>query len=88
MKKKTNAFKVIAVVVGIALALFLLLFILGLPWTLMYLHMDLRPDPAKPSITHAEFPFTLVYTIDGKKVTYKDVVIGEYTGIGMIWDKV
>lgn len=40
------------------------------------------PDPLEPSIKHAEFPFELVYKINGKRKTIKDILICEYDGIG------
>ena len=39
-----------------------------------------RPDPPTPEITSAEFPFKLVYTIDGEEVIYEDVITCTYDG--------
>jgi hypothetical protein len=36
-----------------------------------------------PKITHGEFPFHLVYEVDGKQYTINDTIICDYAGIGM-----
>ncbi|WRS28606.1 hypothetical protein U6B65_05615 [Oscillospiraceae bacterium MB08-C2-2] len=41
------------------------------------------PDPPSPKITYGEFPFHLVYEIDGMQVIVEDSLICEYNGIGM-----
>ena len=40
------------------------------------------PNPPKPEITYAEFPFEIVYEIHGETVTVQDVYVCEYVGIG------
>lgn len=42
------------------------------------------PAPDVPTITYAEFPFTLVYELDGEEITVNDTVICEYAG--NVWD--
>ena len=37
----------------------------------------LYPNPQKPEITFAEFPFEIVYEIDGETVTLKDTYVCE-----------
>ena len=39
------------------------------------------PDPPKPKITYGEFPFTLVYEINGEEKVIEDILICEYDGI-------
>jgi len=51
------------------------------PFTYLYMSMENRPDPPLPEITSAEFPFKLVYIIDGEEVVYEDVITCTYNGI-------
>lgn len=37
------------------------------------------PDPEKPAVTYGEFPFTIVYEIDGEIKTIKDSYVCKYT---------
>ena len=39
------------------------------------------PNPAKPSVTYGEFPFEIVYELDGQIMTINDVYVCEYDGI-------
>ena len=41
------------------------------------------PNPLKPEITYAEFPFALEYEVDGKHYKYEDVFICEYKGCAL-----
>jgi len=50
-------------------------------YTILLLSMCSRPDPFVPEITSAEFPFKIVYTVDGEEFVYEDVITCEYTGI-------
>jgi len=50
-------------------------------YTILLLSMCSRPDPPVPEITSAEFPFKIVYTVDGEEFVYEDVITCEYTGI-------
>ena len=50
------------------------------PFTILHLSMACRPDPPTPEITTAEFPFKLVYIIDGEEVVYEDVITCTYDG--------
>lgn len=42
-----------------------------------------EPNPAEPAIKYAEFPFEVIYEIDGEIFTVKDIYICKYDGIGM-----
>jgi hypothetical protein len=53
------------------------------PWLTIYLGLSALPNPAKPEITHAEFPFTLTFSINGEQKIIKDVLICDYDGIGI-----
>jgi len=39
------------------------------------------PNPPKPEITYGEFPFTLVYEINGEEKVVEDTLICEYDGV-------
>ena len=55
-----------------------------LPWVIMQAQAWILPGPGRPRITHGEFPFRLVYTVDGKKFIVEDVYIAEFAGF--YWD--
>ena len=42
------------------------------------------PNPPKPNITYGEFPFSLVYELNGEEKVVEDTLIGEYDGITRI----
>ena len=42
----------------------------------------LTPNPPKPEITYEEFPFELVYEINGEKITVNDTYVCEFDGFG------
>ena len=42
----------------------------------------LGPDPDKPEVTYGEFPFTLIYEIDGETITIEDTLVIRYKGVG------
>jgi hypothetical protein len=45
--------------------------------------ISLLPNPSKPEITHGEFPFRLVYLVNGETKVIEDTLICDYDGIGM-----
>ena len=44
------------------------------------------PRPPKPKIRYGEFPFTLVYELNGKEIVIEDVLICKYDGVGYVGD--
>lgn len=40
----------------------------------------------KPTVTHGEFPFKLVYRVDNEIITVEDTYICEYRGTGWNWN--
>jgi len=56
--------------------------VFNLPWLLLYVGINSLPNPPQPSITYGEFPFKLVYEIDGKQRVIEDTLICEYDGLG------
>lgn len=53
------------------------------PWFVIFIGTMSQPDPPKPKITYGEFPFKLVYDIDGKRKVIEDTLICEFDGVGM-----
>ena len=53
------------------------------PWIAIDLHMRLSPDPPMPEITYGEFPFRLVYELNGEQIVIEDIIICEFDGFGM-----
>ena len=76
-----KAVQPIIIFVGVALAGILVF--LSLPWFIIYMQYASMPDPPKPLITQGEFPFKLVYEINGEQKVVEDTVICKYDGIGM-----
>lgn len=42
--------------------------------------------PSKPTITHGEFPFELIYEYNGKEITIRDIIICDYNGVSFALD--
>ena len=42
----------------------------------------MEEDPPKPQITYGEFPFTLVYEMNGETIMVEDSLVIEYKGVG------
>ncbi|MBQ1271264.1 MAG: hypothetical protein IIY11_06355 [Clostridia bacterium] len=85
MKEKKNG------TVGYTIALLFFTFI-AFPWIILFFGMLFEEidnsmtllfseSPAKPEIRYGEFPFTLVYEIEGKEKVIEDVIVCEYNGI-------
>ncbi|QHI73490.1 immunoglobulin-like domain-containing protein [Aminipila terrae] len=75
--------KIITVIALIALSILLgILSLTVLPWATLFIGLQLAPAPPTPKITHGEFPFHLVYEIDGKQYTIDDTIICDYVGTG------
>jgi len=60
-----------------------IIFILNLPWALIYLDMYAAPNPSKPEIIYAEFPFKLEYELAGELFVVEDTLICEFDGFGV-----
>ena len=55
--------------------------ILALFFGTLYFNIKRLPEPPKPEITYGEFPFRLVYEINGEQKVVEDTLICEYDGI-------
>lgn len=72
--------------------LFFKIFIIGgivaimivcIPWIALKLGLVFSKEPAKPAETHGEFPYKLVYEINGKQYVSEGKFICEYGGISL-----
>ena len=68
---------------SLLIILILYVLVLVLPFVLIDLHSLFLPNPPKPVITYGEFPFKLVYEINGEQKVIEDTVICKYDGIGI-----
>ena len=80
---KKRIFVIGLIVFGILLQIAVILFVVTLPWSVLLLGLILSPNPPKPELTYGEFPFELVYEIDGETVTVNDVYVCKFDGFGM-----
>jgi len=55
----------------------------ALPWIAIGVGLYRSPDPPMPEITYGEFPFRLVYELNGEIIVVEDVIICKFDGIGM-----
>jgi len=73
-------FKYIFAVLGAAIGIILIKFIL--PWLGILVNFILMPNSPKPDIKYGEFDFTLQYEINGEIKTIEDTAICEFDGFG------
>lgn len=79
---RIRAFSVAIIIVLIAIVSIIVFFTVW-PWVSISLGISLLPNPPKPEIIYGEFPFRLVYEINGERKVIEDTLICEYDGIGM-----
>ena len=85
--KKSKAWKILIIVLLVIAVILspVILLVLGLlGWASISIIGTwlFTPNPAKPEVTYGEFPFVIVYEIDGEVVTVSDVYVCQYDGIG------
>jgi hypothetical protein len=73
--------KVFLIILGSIIALLFSIFVL--PWLTYYVSFLFLPSPPKPEIRYGEFPFRLVYELNGEQIIVEDTVICEFDGIGV-----
>ena len=84
INRKSKSFVVIPIVAIIILSPVIVIFSLNIfAWSSIFIGNLLSSNPPKPEITYAEFPFEIVYELEGETVTVNDVYVCEYDGIGM-----
>lgn len=78
--KKAPIKKVVTIII-ILIAAFIGIYLLPfIYFVLVVLYSMFIDIPAKPEITHGEFPFELVYEYKGEEITIKDTIVCEYDG--------
>jgi hypothetical protein len=82
MKKKKIFLIVIAIVLVVTLVVVSPLLFLGGS----ILGEMLFDRPSKPTVTHGEFPFELVYEYNGEQFTINETIVCEYEGISFAID--
>ena len=80
MTKKKKRWIIIGAIFSSMFLTVILLLILGFPWTLMYIGYQFEEEPPQPVVSYAEFPFELVYEIDGERIEIKDTLVIEHKG--------
>lgn len=73
---------VLVVIIALSPVTYLLLGLLGWGAASIIGIWLFTPNPPTPEITYGEFPFEIVYEIDGEMITISDVYVCEYDGIG------
>ena len=73
---------VLVVIIALSPVILLLLGLLGWATASIIGTWLFTPNPPKPQVTYGEFPFEVVYEIDGEIITINDVYVCEYVGIG------
>ncbi|MBP0725781.1 hypothetical protein J5Y03_11415 [Bacillus sp. RG28] len=54
-----------------------------LPWIILFFGIQFEANPPEPKNKYGEFPFHLVYEINGIQHTIDDTIICKYAGIGI-----
>jgi hypothetical protein len=68
---------------GIPLLILAIIAYITLPWLLIFIGINIGPNPSLPEKTHGEFPFRLEYEVNGQRKVIKDTLICDYDGIGL-----
>ena len=71
---------ILSVLLSALIILGLISFLVSLPWLPIIADSVTDPNPPEPQIQYAEFPFTLVYEIDGEVITVQDSYVCEFAG--------
>lgn len=69
-------------IINVIIAIILIVLFWSIPWILFGIAGQLSPNPPTPQTKYGEFPFSLVYEIDGEIIEAKDVLICEFDGFG------
>lgn len=71
----------IVLVVALVTVAGLVIAVAGLPWLVLAGGSLLSPAPPSPQITYGEFPFTLVYEMEGETISIEDTLVIRHKGI-------
>ena len=77
-RKKTTFIVPIIIVLFVGVIIPIIPFIAEV---VLYVGIWTMPNPPEPQITRGEFPFTLIYEIDGEERKVEDTIVCEYAGI-------
>ena len=73
---------IVLIVIGGAIIFFVeAIIVLSFPWLMIGIGGMMREDPPQPNVTYGEFPFSLVYEIDGSRIEITDTLVIEYLGV-------
>jgi len=76
-KKKTANIVLLAILAVVAIPM--------IPFASLALYSFLQPTPPRPAITYGEFPFRLVYELNGEEIVIEDTIICEFDGYDFSW---
>ena len=76
--KKYSFLLIIGIIVWIV---FVIIFVL--PWITLALGLYISPNPPEPTIKYGEFPFEIIYEINGESYTVNDIFVCKYEGIAI-----
>lgn len=69
-------------IIGLAV-LIILATIFVFPWIAIAIGVHTSPNPPEPNVKYGEFPFEIVYKINGETFTLNDIYVCEYDGIAI-----
>jgi len=72
-----------SILLSILFIIIIAISLLFLPWVLIYVGNLFEKSPEKPVIRYGEFPFRLVYEINGRRELIEDTLIIKYKGVGI-----
>lgn len=73
--KTKKTFAIVTVLIS-----FLAITFIALPWFLLGTAILFSPNPSMPKIVYSEFPFEIVYEINGEQITVQDTYVCEFDG--------
>jgi len=72
--------KILLIIIGIIVVI--VIGLITLPWIIIAIGFASLPNPPMPEIRYGEFPFRLVYELNGEQIVVEDTIICEFDGIG------
>lgn len=78
MTKKKKTWIIIGAIFGSVIVILEVVIAISFPWSIMYLGSMLKEDPPPPDVSYGEFPFKLVYEIDGQITKIEETLVIEY----------
>ena len=81
-KNKKLGYLAIALAAVVLLPILVVCVLNLLAWGGIFVGGWFSPDPPAPAVTYAEFPFEIVYELEGETVTVRDVYVCAFDGFG------